>query len=765
MIRNTHGCVVRKSKKYCTLLLIAFLVFECDSYAKKIEILERGTKNRISNASVFLLPEGTEIISDSLGMLEIDENSNQKADPNAKLIINLNGYEKYEQSLSDLLSSKQKIGTIYLEKSSYQVFETTVSSARDKRDASKKTLSGAVARQLPGSVGDPVRAVQNLPGVGRPPGLGAQIVIQGAAPGDTSYMIDGHEVPIIFHFAGLSSVVFPEAVDRLDYLSAGYASPYGRAVGGLVGVWTKRPDQDKTKGFVYVDLLNSGGSIEGKVGERGSYFFGIRKSYVGTILKKIAENSDSLNLTAAPNFDDATFIYERPLSQRLRFKMANVVSQDTLSLVLKDAFNDDPNLKGNFSNRTAFFRILPQLTYQISEKTVARASLGLGKDWVKFVFGQDYFKLNTKVVTARSDIETKHSDRWTSIYGMDHRLTWAHVSLTSPNFVSLGGVGNPIDPLTRDQVNIRNATAHNLGAYSVQELTLDSSWTLRPGLRFDYFNSTQEFHISPRPSVDYRFNDYRSLNLASGLYYQPPTPQESSAEGGNPDISSPRSRHVSLQYKEDFRRGRTSGVSLETGPFFRYTDRVVVPSSNFVVRDGVTKPELFNNSGVNRAYGLQSQIKYQYQNFQGWVSYTILQSRSRSDANSWNPAEFDQTHNLTLLGGYEFSKNRRVSSRFRYVTGNPFTPVVDSTFDADQGTFIPTRGAFYSQRVKPFWSLDVRYDKKWIYDRWILSFYIDIQNVLNRKNVESVSYSYDYRQRQDIMGLPILPTLGLKGEF
>ena len=64
-----------------------------------------------------------------------------------------------------------------------------------------------------------------------------------------------------------------------------------------------------------------------------------------------------------------------------------------------------------------------------------------------------------------------------------------------------------------------------------------------------------------------------------------------------------------------------------------------------------------------------------------------------------------------------------------------------------------------------FWELDVRLDKKWIYNNWILTGYLDIENVTNHKNVEEINYSYNYQQQARVTGLPILPTIGIKGEY
>jgi hypothetical protein len=113
----------------------------------------------------------------------------------------------------------------------------------------------------------------------------------------------------------------------------------------------------------------------------------------------------------------------------------------------------------------------------------------------------------------------------------------------------------------------------------------------------------------------------------------------------------------------------------------------------------------------------------------------------------------------------EFLKNFKFSTRFRYVTGDPTTPVLGGSFDSDNDVYIPVRGSYYSDRLPAFVQLDLRLDKKWVFNRWILSAYLDIQNVTNRQNYEGISYSYNYSQSQEISGLPFLPTFGLKGEF
>ena len=61
--------------------------------------------------------------------------------------------------------------------------------------------------------------------------------------------------------------------------------------------------------------------------------------------------------------------------------------------------------------------------------------------------------------------------------------------------------------------------------------------------------------------------------------------------------------------------------------------------------------------------------------------------------------------------------------------------------------------------------LDLRVDKKFTFDTWYLSVYLDVQNVYNQKNTEFYQWAYDFSRRVDVYGVPVLPTLGVKGEF
>ncbi|MGD9201440.1 MAG: hypothetical protein PVI26_07760, partial [Chitinispirillia bacterium] len=203
-----------------------------------------------------------------------------------------------------------------------------------------------------------------------------------------------------------------------------------------------------------------------------------------------------------------------------------------------------------------------------------------------------------------------------------------------------------------------------------------------------------------------------------------------------------------------------------------------------------------------RMYGMEVLLRHQLgKNFFGWISYTLSKSERKSPNppahlyipdKQWNPEKWflfekDQTHNLQLIGSWKLPGNWQPGFRFRYVTGNPYTPISTVTKnqlknDSEFGLHIEGEGELdiysspetqnqeygdiHSKRMDPFIQLDIRIDKKTIFKNWILSTYIDIQNVnyFWYNSPEYHTYSGDPKFKDTISGM-ILPKIGLSVEF
>ncbi|MFT3708775.1 MAG: TonB family protein [Archangium sp.] len=163
-------------------------------------------------------------------------------------------------------------------------FQTVVRDQKEKKEVVRRTITRQEAQRVPGTFGDPIRVIQNFPGVARAPfGLG-QLIVRGANPNQTLTFFDGVEIPLLFHLAGGPSVVNAEFLDKVDFFPGGFGARYGRAVGGVVDVSSRKGASDAWHGVAKVDLLDASIFLEVPITDGVSVAAAARRSYIDALL-------------------------------------------------------------------------------------------------------------------------------------------------------------------------------------------------------------------------------------------------------------------------------------------------------------------------------------------------------------------------------------------------------------------------------------------------------------------------------------------------
>jgi outer membrane receptor for ferrienterochelin and colicin len=284
-----------------------------------------------------------------------------------------------------------------------------------------------------------------------------------------------------------------------------------------------------------------------------------------------------------------------------------------------------------------------------------------------------------------------------------------------------------------------------------------------PGFRLDYFGRTDKFAGSPRVTVRQTLNKDWLVKGGVGLFQQEPTFDETMKTRGNPELGLEKAMHYSAGFEYTPRPYLNLGV---TG-FYKSLDDLVSRSDALTTRDGQTVPLNYTNGAVGRVIGLEVSAKHDLtNNLFLWLAYTLSKSERKDPGKpSYRLFDHDQTHILTLTGSYRLPRNWEIGTRFRYVTGQLYTPARRAVFDSNADEYSAVNAPVNSARMDAFHQLDIRIDKRWVYESWMLNAYLDIQNVYSRANTTSVEYSYDYSKKVPQAGLPIVPVLGLRGEF
>jgi outer membrane receptor protein involved in Fe transport len=234
-----------------------------------------------------------------------------------------------------------------------------------------------------------------------------------------------------------------------------------------------------------------------------------------------------------------------------------------------------------------------------------------------------------------------------------------------------------------------------------------------------------------------------------GEFRQPPQPQETNTVFGQKGLSSNRATHYGLGVEREL----TKQIEVSFEGFYRDLDNLVVQGSG--------------NSGSGRAFGSELLLRYKPDDrFFGFLAYTLSRSTRRDrDGEAERLFQYDQTHILTVLGSYRLGRGWEIGGRFRLISGSMSTPQQYGMYDQNAGAYLPLSYPTNGERLPIFHQLDIRVDKTWQFKHWKLAAYLDLWNSYNAPNVEGVSYNYNSSQRIYGGSLPIIPSLGIRGEL
>ncbi len=631
--------------------------------------------------------------------------------------------------------------------------EVTVRGARPPREVTKRTFEQRELSRIPGTNGDALRAIQNFPGVARPPGLAGLLIVRGAAPNETNIFVDGTLVPIVYHFGGLSSVVPTEMLEKIDFYPGNFSSQYGRVLGGIVDVGLRSPRKDKLHGLAQVDLIDARLLAEGPIPYTGwNFAVAGRRSYVDLWLKPVLEAAGA-GVTTAPVYYDYQLVLQRDIGKNQEVRFVFFGSDDRLEVLVKGLNASAPGVGGNVSLGTAFYRFQGRYTARLSSETEVRLVAAVGKDALSFQVGDNYFLLSSTPVTLRTELTQKLARGVRMNVGLDWLWSPYDISLRIPPLPRPGEPpgapfgGRPPLELTDSDAIYRPAL------YNEIEVVPWKGGRIVTGVRLDYARDTRKWDVSPRMSVrqDVTGSPRTTLKGGVGFFAQPPQPQDTAKKFGISGLSSGRAIHYSVGVEREL--SRNIEVSLEG--FYRDLDNLVVPR--------------VGNVGTGRSFGLETLVRYKPDaRFFGFLAYTLSRSVRKDGPDEQERIfPFDQTHILTALGSYRLGDGWEFGARYRLISGSMRTPQQYGFYDLNVGAYLPLQQyPPNSERNPMFHQLDIRLDKSWLLGNGVkISAYLDVLNVYNQGNSEGVSYNYNSTLSTQVNSLPILPSIGLRGEL
>lgn len=603
----------------------------------------------------------------------------------------------------------------------------SVSVMGERKPIASRSISDAETLIIPGAEGDPVRAIQALPGAVPVLMSGPFIGIRGAPPGLIGSSFDQIELPYLFHLARGTAVVHPWLVDSARLYGAGRPGSLGRAIGGQIEATSAGPaGRVRAGGRLRLTEAALGAEIPFAEG-RGSVLMAGRYSYTAPLVSAIA-----------PSFALDYWDYQG----RVRYSLNPT---DTLELT-------------SFGARDMSGRKAPDGTLEeLFDATFHRAALRFARlrangSALRFgvVYGHDSWDANQSQARPWSDT-LKVQAEWKVPVDTHNRITIgfdAGLRNQHDSFFAAGGA-----PTSFRRMDTGSAIWFTWSYRPSHRMELDL------GLRADWFTSGDSpitegaFHAALGPHLLFSHELNRVIRFHTSF-----------SAGGAPP--SPGQRPPSRTYS--IAHGLAYGLLSDAGVEFNWPDLFRVDVSvfqnaflntadvNTLLNLEGQDPMALGSPGLARgqgqSYGLEVSLRRTFaKRVNGFVSYAVGRSW-RSIGRVRGPAEFDRTHVFDASLGYDFGSGWLASMRGSVFSGYPARASSVAL-------------AVDPPRTTPYYQIDIQIARRFkLGEHGSIGFTVGVLNTTLNQETNDMFCNQDVCEESRV-GPATIPTIGVDGEI
>jgi outer membrane receptor for ferrienterochelin and colicins len=479
----------------------------------------------------------------------------------------------------------------------------------------------------------------------------ASIRIQGLDGKYTQIIRDG--LPLYSGFSGGLGLlqIAPLDLKQVEVIKGSASTLYGGgAIAGLVNLVSKTPTDERQ-----LNLLLNGTSA---LGADASIFYAQKFNKTGTTVYAAYNHGTpydpaGIDLTAIPKFNRFT------LNPKLFFYInpRTTLTAGINSTIENRIGGDLHYIKGNASaahtyfeqNKTGRYSTQVQLSHQLD---------------------------TSQAVTVKNSIS--YFDRAINLPG--YRFSGLQLSTyTEANYTRTGkradwvtGLNLLTDHFGEDQnsnIPLRSYTHTTLGAFVQNTLNISNTVSLESGLRGDYHNQ-YGFFLLPRISGLWKINTHFSTRLGGGLGYKAPTVFTEDAERIQfrnvlpIDVANTKAeRSYGANYDINYRGSLIDGqVGLSINQLFFYT---YIQSPILLTALANGNFQYLQPDGNIHTKGIETNVKFTYQDFKLFIGYTLADVKQRSGNNSYTYPLVSR-HRLNNVLMYEIEDEWKIGAEAYY---------------------------------------------------------------------------------------------------
>lgn len=708
------------------ILLFTLTLFTASNLLSQQETKISGKVTDNQNKPIFganLVIEGTidGATTEEDGSFEFET----KKSGDLNLIITALEFAEKQQPIS-LQPGVDIVLDIKLSKAEYRTDEIVVTaSSFTSGITSNTTLTPLEIVRIPGADADLYRAITTFPGSNQVD-EGSRIAVRGGDPNEVLTYLDGASLYNPFLFDGVTntssySTINAWGLTGINFTSGGFSARFGNVLSAVLDLQSF--DLPRTSGmFAILGLANAG--LSGvHVSNNGKFGATFESGYFN--VKPFLEVNGSVGEYSpeptAKNFG-GTLAYK--LNSTDVIKIYANYKDDKIGI-----FSESPTYAGFFNSKSRSFFSNLKYKMAVSDVGLLQLSASFSTNEQDVNFGVLDNSNKFLYYKFRGDYSTPLMENVDLSAGIEYEFNEDKISGIVPRY------NYNIRPDAPSLFIDVASNSGRLGSYLETRYRITNNLFSIAGVRSDYHTFSEKLSFDPRLSMVYVFDQMNSLKAATGIYHQF-TSTQNYLQANNADLDPEEAVHYILGYEHN----NEGDLIFRLEGFYKdYT--------KLVNRDRQTG--FYTTQGSGFAKGIDLFLKYRKRGlFTGWISYSLVDSkRQQYDARSLTSANYDITHNLSVVGTFTIDNFWSTGMTYRISTGRPFTPVINSVFDPLQNAYIPEYAERNSDRFPTYHRVDINLQRFFtLFDRFAIAF-ASVNNLFDVDNLFTYSYNFDYSDR------------------
>ena len=533
---------------------------------------------------------------------------------------------------------------------------------------------------------DVLKTMQLLPGVKSAGEGNAGFFVRGGSADQNLILLDEAPVYNASHLLGFFSVFNSDALKDVKLYKGSAPAEFGGRLSSVMDIKMKDGNSKKLSVSGGLGLISSKLTVEAPiVKDKGSFIVSGRRTYADVFLR-LSNNETAKN----------SILYFYDLNAKANYRLGEKDRIFISGYFGRDNFGFSDQFGFDWGNATGTFR----WNHLYGDRLFGNTSVIFSNYNYQIKFGADdqTFQIGSEIqdINIKKDFDFYINSNNTLSFGANiihHTFRPGEIE-----------TGSGIDFELQD---IENRFSLESAAYISNEQKIGKRWTVIYGLRYSNFTQigpgtiygydidgnitdTTEYDdwepvasyngLAPRVSMNFSLDEKSSLKASYGRTYQYVHLLSNSTASSPTDVWIPSSNNIAPQVADQgsigyFRNFKDNMLEFSAEVYYKNMENVIdYRDGAEVTLNPTVEGELLY--GVGRAYGIELLMKKRRGKFTGWVSYTLARSERQFDEindGAWYAAKQDRTHDVSIVGMYNFTERLTASATWVFYTGNAVT--------------------------------------------------------------------------------------------